>query len=271
MRMNGFIGRGRLILAAAAVAVATTFVGSAGAAPGDLLRTVQPDLSGTFCSAPRPPGNAVGLAFRGSKLWVNCLFFGGAVGVDPYTGAQLALLPLLAQSQSISWDPGRGVFWRCAVSGTHLDTIPPYQLQLFHSCFSDAYDPVDDTIWIVGADGFSHWLSTFSGGTGTQIGGGSPPFPPDPACSPTFGLAVALDTLYVSASCRVYAVPKTLDSVSVALPDTHASGDLACDDVTFGGKTALWTLDQLTRTLRAYELPQASCAPRPNRPPIARR
>ena len=143
----------RIHVVAVLAVLALAFVGRAGAATGDTLRTISADQSGTACVG---GGIGVGLAFDGTNLLVSCYFDSTVVAVSPVNGAQMigGVHAIVGASSlgALAWDSGRNVLWACSGFST-IGTID-LSTNVFTAAFGSAdcfdglaYDASDDTLW----------------------------------------------------------------------------------------------------------------------------
>ncbi len=255
----------RKLIGLFALAVVLLIAGRAAApsegATGDTLRTLNaqvPNCAATW---------STGLAFDGTALIRSCWYSNVLQRIDPVTGAALTPLSLTGISDiaSLTWDPTRHKLWACSGGPNvyQIDTatrIATLKFQVSSCVDGLAYDATDDTLW-AGCDActsLDHYTITGSlihhfTGVDQKLGGHG-----------RSGIAVQGANLYLSNSGgeKIYKCSKDLASCALVstFPSMHRIEDLECDDVTFAPKTAIWSQDDFTTTLIAYEATPGACA-----------
>ena len=254
----------RPAVAAMLVALAMTLAaaGSAGAATGDLLRQITADTQ-TSCNPD------VGVAFDGTDLFVTCVF-SNVVDEVRTTDGSLVRRVTVAGARNLgaaAYDRNQRQALVCNGSFlgnandlfearlVDLSTGTSQRLFFTRGCpFALAADASDRTVYASrsGSCTIDHYSlngTLLSSHDVCALGA------PDPS-----GLAVGTTQLFVgSFAGGVYAVRKDFSGASLLFPTSFGVAALACDDVTFAPKTALWVGTGIDRTLRAIEIPAGSC------------
>ena len=252
----------RILVVAVLAVLALAFVGRAGAATGDTLRTISADQSGTACVG---GGIGVGLAFNGTNLLVSCYFDSTVVAVSPANGAQMiGGVHVIAGASSLgalAWDSGRNVLWACSGFST-IGTID-LSTNVFTAAFGSAdcfdglaYDASDDTLWASpdASMPINHYsvTGTLLGSFTTSLGGYG-----------NSGIAVGGALLYLAnnGGSQIYTSDKAFSLPPVLFASFPARiEDLECDNVTFAPLGAMWSKDAYDTTLNAFEIPAGSCS-----------
>ena len=236
---------------------------TASAATGDLLRQIVADQS--FSCTPD-----VGIAFDGRDLFVTCAL-GNVIDVVRTSDGSLIRQITVSDARNLaaaSFDRTRGQLLVC--SGFFQGSAAAFfesrlvdrssgasQREFFtNGCaFGLAADAADDTVYAAAAapcrvDRFRRDGTLLASHDVCALGAQTPS-----------GLAVGTRQLFLgSFGGGVYVVDKGFTSASLLIPpSTFPVSALACDDVTFAPKTALWVGTGIDRVLRALEVPAGSC------------
>ena len=237
------------------------------AANGDNLRTFIMDRTGTDCASYDAAGNhpsvGVGLAFDGANLLASCYSDNTVTAVSPANGSQVAVHTINGASSlgALAWDNGRAILWACSgfddVGLIDLTTnVFTFVFTTSNGCFDGlAYDASDDTIWASGdaVGSIQHYMSSGASLSSHPITLGG--------CGNS-GIAVGGALLYLANNgcSQIYTNPKDFLSPPTLFADFPARiEDLECDNVTFAGKGAIWSVDAYDNTLNAWEIPDGSC------------
>lgn len=253
-------------LALASLLVALTSLGAAAlpanAATGDVLREITADQP----SSCRPD---TGVAFDGRELFVTCAFSSVIDVVRTSDGSLVRRItvPGVRGLSAASYDRLRDRLLVCGdgFSGNSndffvarlVDRVTGASVRAFFTqgCpFGLSADASDDTVYASRNQSctVNHYRPDgvlLSAHDICALGA------PDPS-----GLAVGTTQLFVgSFSGGVYAVSKDFSSALLLFPTNFSVSALACDDVTFAPRTALWAGTGTDRVLRAVEIPRGSC------------
>lgn len=256
------------------IAIAMTLggvVSQAQAVPGDNLRTIIADRTGTACASFDPDGNhggvGVGIAFDGTNLLISCSDDNTITVVRPSDGSQVQIHNVSGTTQlgALAWDSGRGLLWACSGFGDRLvgtiDLTTDQFTSVFESqgCFDGlAYDASDDTLWSGEdvAESVEHYTTAgtlLSSNTVTGMIG---------SCGKS-GIAVGGAKLYVANNgcSEIYEIAKDFSSSVLFAQFPARLEDLECDNVTFAtdGKAAIWSTDAYDNILNAWEIPTGAC------------
>lgn len=252
------------------------FAGTAGAATGDILRTLN--------VTPSPAcGVTVGIAFDGSELSVTCIYDNVITRVDTATGANLgsvtiAGIPASEGIGAISYDADAQQLWigTALITPQKVYTAPwnaavklagaslgTYRFSHYLGGYSIidglAYDGTDGSVWLspdVDGSVFHYTqagtlLGTFS--VSGYLGG----------CGNS-GIAVASATHLYLANNGCEAIYRSDKAGASIVPFAGLSGkrveDLECDNTTFAPKSVLWSKDAYDFELNAFEVPAGDCA-----------
>ncbi len=257
----------KFILLFAIAAVLIGVPGTAGAANGDNLRTIIADRTGTDCASFDAAGDhasvGVGIAFDGTNLLISCYSDNTVTAINPADGSQIAVHNIVGASSlgALAWDNGRGLLWACSgfnTAGT-IDLSTNLYTPVFTTvgCFDGlAYDASDDTIWA--SEDVSPSVEHFTI-TGTQLSSN----PVTLGGCGNSGIAVGGPLLYLAndGCSEIY----TSDKAFSAAPALFATfprrlEDMECDNVTFPGLGAIWSIDAYDNILNAWEIPAGTCS-----------
>lgn len=245
------------------------FVSQAQAVPGDNLRTIIADRTGTACASFDPDGNhggvGVGIAFDGTNLLISCSDDNTITVVRPSDGSQVQVHNVSGATQlgALAWDNGRGLLWACSglVDVGTIDLTTDQFTRLFESagCFDGlAYDASDDTLWSGQdvASSIEHYTTS-----GTLLSS-NPVTGMIGSCGKS-GIAVGGAKLYVANNgcSEIYEIAKDFSSSVLFAQFPARLEDLECDNITFEsqGKAAIWSTDAYDNILNAWEIPTGSC------------
>jgi uncharacterized repeat protein (TIGR01451 family) len=256
-----------VIVAAAVVLWSLVAVGTASAAPGSILRTIN--------VTPAPScGVSLGVAFDGVELMTSCTSDNIITRVDPANGNVLGTIAIAGvldgTIDAISWDAKNNLLWLADSShnvysavlnktlGTGVATFR-FQHTLGGFAFTDglAFDGTDDSIWYSPDVSSTIYHYTQAGvllGTRSgQLG----------SCGNS-GLVVAdATTLYMANNgCgEIWQGDKagTTTTFFASLSGKRVE-DLECDNTTFAPKSAIWSKDAFDFELNAFEVTAGQCA-----------
>jgi uncharacterized repeat protein (TIGR01451 family) len=257
----------RTIVAAALALLSLVSVGTASAAPGDILRTIN--------VTPAPAcGVSLGVAFDGAELMTSCTGDSNITRVDRANGNVLGTIAIAGvidgTIDAISWDAKNNLLWLADSShnvysavlnktlGTGLATFR-FQHMLGGFSFTDglAFDGTDDSIWFSPDVSPTIYHYTQAGvllGTRSGVLGN---------CNNS-GLVVAdATTLYMANNgCgEIWKGDKagTTTTFFASLSGKRVE-DLECDNTTFAPKSAIWSKDAFDFELNAFEVTAGQCA-----------
>jgi hypothetical protein len=256
---KGRAGRSLLVLLALVVAYALAAT-TAQAASGDNLRQIT-SANPSSCSV------QTGIAFDGQDLIWTCSGNNKLDYVSPADGTLIKTLTIAGVGGlgAAAYDGVRGKIWACNNSSevVLIDPSNSTSQHMFNTsgCFDGlAYDGSDDTIWAspdanpnvthYKTDGTAIQTFNVNDGGKNLLGGAG-----------NSGVAVGGPTLYLAnnGSSQIYIVPKDFSSSALFATFPRRLEDMECDNITFPGKTAIWSQDAYDRELNAYEIPNGSC------------
>ena len=252
--------RGRVVAALAATLLASTVIASpVAAANGDLLRTITADKTGAPCSI------QTGVGFNGTNLLLSCWYNNKILVISPADGSQIAAHSITGATGfgALAWDNGTGLLWACnmGTGGYEVGTIslvtdtytPAFTSQ---GCIDGlAYDGSDNTIWASfdAAPTVQHYTTsgTLLSSHAISLGG----------CPNNSGIAVGGANLYLAndGCSQIYTVAKDFSTETLFATFPARLEDMECDNVSFPGKTVIWSQDAYDSILNAYEIPNGSC------------
>jgi hypothetical protein len=254
------IHRRLMVSVVAAAMLATTVIASPVAAVnGDLLRTITADKTGALCSI------QTGVGFNGTNLLLSCWYNNTILVTSPVDGSQVAAHSITGASGfgALAWDSSTSLLWACnmGTGGYEVGTIslvtdtytPVFQSQ---GCIDGlAYDGSDNTIWASydAAPTVQHYTTsgTLLSSHSISLGG----------TATNSGIAVGGTNLYLAndGSSQIYTVAKDFSTETLFATFPARLEDMECDNVSFPGKTVIWSQDAYDSILNAYEIPNGSC------------
>jgi uncharacterized repeat protein (TIGR01451 family) len=241
------------------------------------LRTITVDHSGTPCASINPQGQILstmsqtGIAFDGSALYMSCWGDNSIVKASPSNGSQLGLEHISGASElgALAWDWKRHVLWACSLTPGHeqtstqvgtIDLSAATFTPVFNALGCDnglAYDFTDDTLWASQdvATTIEHYTTTGGLISSRSIG---------TTALQNSGIAVGTSDLYLAnpttTTKRIFQVDRGLGSAALFATLNLRYEDMECDGETFSGKTALWVQTNRSNVVRAYQIPNDTCA-----------
>lgn len=216
-----------------------------------------------------------GIAFDGSDLILSCQSSNQLDLVNASTHAYTGTVTVTGLSGgiwAIAYDAARDRLWACTDFGQTVSlidmnagsldpTFTPFTVDAATGCWDGlAYDAADDSLWMshdVATDVY-HYTTN-----GTLLGSFSVAGMLGD-CGNS-GIAVGGSTLYLANNgcSQIYGFDKMF-TASTLIADVAGTGrrieDMECDDVTFPGKTAIWSQDAFDGILTAWEIPDGTCA-----------
>ncbi len=244
-------------LASAAMLSSLFVVAPVAAANGDNLRTITADKTGYECSL------QTGVAFDGANLLLSCWDNNSILVISPVDGSQVAVHNITGGSGfgALAFDATTGLVWACNMAtGSEVGLIDlvadTYTLAFTNSGCIDglAYDGSDNTIWSSddAAGTVEHYTKTGTllSSNATSLGN----------CGNS-GIAVGGANLYLANNgcSEIYTVAKDFSTTTLFASFPARLEDLECDNVSFPGKTAIWSQDAYDYILNAYQIPDGSC------------
>jgi hypothetical protein len=278
-------------LAAVALCLIGPGVGPARAMTGDNLSSF--DATATAGIPACASGVGTGIAFDGVRLYLSCsgsnvlervIASGTHASAGPISVTGMTSIDALAYDGTA----GGGKIWACHnFSDVYLITLSPlppllpttatgtFKFSTSNGCRDGlAFDGTNTTLWASGdeSDSIQHYsLGPPNGPTGTLMASFSGLVAKLGGLHGNSGIAVGGSTLYLAndGGEQIYQCDKGL--VTCTLMSTfpgHRIEDLECDNVTFPGKSAIWSQDAYDRILNAWEIPAGTCAFGGGGPPV---